>query len=393
MKILSIETSCDETAISIIDAKGSILKPKFKVLGNSLYSQVALHAQYGGVMPNLAKREHGRNLIPLLEKSLREARLLKVQKIKYLGVGHPSTKPTIQMVQKILNRESELLEQFLVFIPTIQIPKIDAIAVTFGPGLEPALWVGISFAEALGKAWNLPVVPVNHMEGHVVSPMFDSKSPLSYPAIALLISGGHTELVHIKTPLSYKTIGKTRDDALGEAYDKVARMLGLPYPGGPEVSKLASEKRESGYTKIKWSLPRPMLYTKDFDFSFSGLKTSVLYKIRDHKKLTQGDRAELAKEFEDAVTDVIITKTSNAIEKFNPKSLVIGGGVIANPHIRKAFQVLAKEKKISLHIPEFKLATDNSIMIGMAGYLRIIKSPSILKSKKRITAEGNAFLV
>ncbi len=392
MKILSIETSCDETAVSLIEATGTLLKPTFKLLGNSLYSQVALHAEFGGVLPNLAKREHGKNLVPLLLQTLTEAKFLVPNK-------KANSSFNTKAIEKILAREPELLTLFLEHIPNFSMPKIDAVAVTAGPGLEPALWVGISFAEALGKAWNIPVVPINHMEGHIVSTLFQNntnkqatKSSFQFPILALLISGGHTELVFSDKPLSYKKIGATRDDALGECYDKVARMMKLPYPGGPEVSKLAKAARESGYAKVKWNLPRPMIYTKDFDFSFSGLKTAVLYKIRDHGTLTAKDKRELSKEFEDAVTDVLMSKTRKAIADYKPKNLVIAGGVIANPFIREAFKELAEEETISLSIPQTELATDNAVMIGMAGFLRIRSKPSILSSKKHIVARGNDML-
>ncbi len=420
MIILSIETSCDETAVSILRASGTITSPKFSVLGNALYSQVKIHEKYGGVFPNIAKREHSKNFIPLLKVVLKESGLLK----KETSINKLKAE---NKIQKILERETELLEQFLKFIPTIKIPKIDAIAVTYGPGLEPALWVGINAGRALGEVWGIPVIPVDHMEGHIVSVLFQktknqlrltarstdrlktrptelSGRAINYPSLSLLISGGHTELIYSKTPLSYKMIGKTRDDALGEAYDKVARMLGLPYPGGPEVSKLAEGARQStGKNSIKkryqiakkfsFPLPRPMLYTKDYDFSFSGLKTAVLYRVREYRKLSADERAEIALEFESAITEIIIAKTRKAIDKLKPKSLILGGGVTANLHIQKSFRELAKEYPgLNLFIPSRELSTDNSIMIGMAGYLRIKKTPSILKSRKKIVAKGNATL-
>lgn len=392
MKILSIETSCDETAVSVIEASGTIEKPKFALLGNSLYSQVKLHAKYGGVMPNLAKREHAKNLPHLLVETLKQAKLYTAHKTKkQLGTKE------LRGVLLALAREEECAKEIISIGESIKKPKIDAIAVTFGPGLEPALWVGITVAKALGAMWGIPVVPVNHMEGHIVSVLFSKTNnskltTINYPSLALLISGGHTELVLSKSPLSYNTIGKTRDDALGEAYDKVARMMNLPYPGGPEVSKLAEKKRQAGYKKIKWNLPRPMIHSGDFDFSFSGLKTAVLYAIQKRGKLTGVNKQELAKEFEDAVTEVIVEKTRKAVLKYKPKNLIIGGGVIANPHIRNAFQVLTNECAIPLFIPERDLATDNSVMIGMAGFLQIKKKPSLLKSKKPIVASGNISL-
>jgi N6-L-threonylcarbamoyladenine synthase len=388
MTILAIETSCDETAVSILDCHGPTQFPKFKALGNALYSQVKLHRKYGGVYPNLAKREHAKNLIPLLEEVLKEAKFFKPTK--------SSKKPTAK-IEKILEREPELLKNLLKLVTKIEKPPIDAIAVTFGPGLEPTLWVGVNFAEALGVIWNLPVIPVNHMEGHFVSVLYNSKlrTPVRYPAIALLISGGHTQLVLSEKPLKYKIIGETRDDAVGEAYDKVARMLSLPYPGGPQIYKLAQEMR-SKRAESKYLLPRPMLNSDNFDFSFSGLKTAVLYTLRKEKKITSTIKKHIARAFEDAVTDVLIEKTRKAVEKFRPKSLIVAGGVIANEEICRAFESLAKKTGVKLYIPEKKLSTDNSIMIAMAGYIHIKNKPSLLRSprnrKMRIMASGNAEL-
>jgi len=385
MKILSIETSCDETAISVLEAHGSLSKPKFKLLGNSLYSQVAIHAQYGGVYPNLAKREHAKNILPLTEKTLREAKMFKDKKTQI------NTR-VLSRVKKILERESDLSERFIPFIENTEKPKIDAIAVTYGPGLEPALWVGINFAQALGLAWGLPVIPVNHMEGHIVSVLMgkNAKTSLTFPTLALLISGGHTELVFAKKPLEYQIIGRTRDDAVGEAYDKVARMLGFPYPGGPEIARLAEKNRKEKKRKVSWNFPRPMIHTPDFDFSFSGLKTSVLYRVKD-KKLNTTQKAEIAKEFEEAIRDVLITKTRKAILKYKPKSLVVAGGVIANTHIRSEFEKLAQATRgLKLFFPTRELSTDNSVMIGISAYLRIQKNKKLLiRSRRAIRADGN----
>ena len=261
MKILSIETSCDETAVALLEVTGALEQPEIKVLGNTLLSQVALHEQYGGVYPNLAKREHQKNLPPLLEETLKQA--------------------------------GETLDN----------PAIDCIAVTTGPGLEPALWVGITFAEELGKRWNKSVIPVNHMEGHVFSVLYNLDKPIQLPALALLVSGGHTELVHIKNFGNYEILGRTQDDAVGEAFDKVARMLGLSYPGGPKVSKLAAAAREKGVDP-GFKLPRPMLHSKDLNFSFSGLKTAVLYKLKTLENLDDDMREKMSLAFEDAVVEV-----------------------------------------------------------------------------------------
>ena len=270
MIILGIETSCDETAICLIEAKDNSVK----ILGNQLYSQVALHAQYGGVFPMMAKREHGKNLTPLLEKCLEEANVLKQNKKTNVS-KEKNTK-----LKQILIREEGLFEPLIELAKKIEKPKIDAIAVTNGPGLEPALWVGVSFAKALSALWDIPVIPTNHMEGHImVAPLKKTSdkeyemTDIQFPAIALLISGGHTQLVLIKDNLNYEIVGNTKDDAIGEAFDKVARILGLPYPGGPQISKLAEKERIEFPNKIPpFPLPRPMIHSHDLNFSFSGIR-------------------------------------------------------------------------------------------------------------------------
>jgi len=317
MKILSIETSCDETAICLLETNGGKEKPEFKILGNGLMSQIEIHKPMGGVVPMLAKRAHGQNLVPILLEVLEQAKLA-------LGL---KTEEHIKEIEKILEREPELLEHFLNHVVQIESPDIDAIAITSGPGLEPALWVGINFAKALGLLWNKPVIAINHMEGHVLSALMEGR--LEFPALALLISGGHTELVAMNDWLEYRVIGETRDDAVGEAFDKVARMMGLPYPGGPEISKLAEIARAEGIVS-KYKLPRPMIHSDDFAFSFAGLKTAMLYTIKKIPELTEEIKTELALEFENAVVEVLIAKTKKALIQYGAKSLVLGGGVTAN---------------------------------------------------------------
>ncbi len=384
MKILSIETSCDETGISILEVKGG-KKPSFKVLADSLSSQIVIHAPYGGVYPMLAKREHIKNLPILLEK------VLKKSKIK----------------------------------------KVDLIAVTTGPGLEPALWTGIVFAKELAEKWGVPLIPVNHMEGHVLSvfgknkgtfKIPQGKNKLKFPVLSLLVSGGHTELVLVKDWMKYKVIGQTLDDAAGEAFDKVARMLGLPYPGGPEISKLAEKERRKKLREAELfgvsagrrledganfsaeklrpqkvaaplSLPRPMLHSKNFDFSFSGLKTAVLYLIRKielKNHLNDKTKAQIAMEFENAVIETLIHKTKKAIEKHKIETLIIAGGVSANKYLRK--EVKKNIKNVNILFPEKKLTTDNSIMIGIVGYLQYIKNKKRVPRIRNIKASGNLSL-
>ena len=329
---------------------GTVKKPRFDVLSHFLLSQIKIHKQYGGVFPQLAQREHQRNLIPILKKTLKEAGEEKAAK------KHFKTDAATK-IMKILERESELLFHFLKYVPTIARPKIDAIAVTSGPGLEPALWVGINFAKALGVMWNVPVIPINHMEGHLVSVLLGEKGGevptshrqssrvetgvfLKFPMIALLVSGGHTELVFSKKWGSYKVVGETRDDAVGEAFDKVARMLELPYPGGPQISGLSEAHRKAIETSNVYKLPRPMIHSGDLDFSFAGLKTAVLYTLKKIKVINAEAKQTIAREFEDAVIEVLISKTKQALKKYKAKSLIVGGGVIANTALRRALTYL-----------------------------------------------------
>ena len=407
MLILGIETSCDETAVCIVSATGDKNSPVFSILGNALNSQTKIHEQYGGVFPALAKREHSKNLIPLFKKVLEESGFEKKL------TTNNSQQTTREEIKKMLEKEPELLEQFLHYLPTIEKPPIDAIAVTVGPGLEPALWVGINFARALSLAWGIPIIPVNHMEGHIISvlvnrneisntqfPISNSKtkdyqpitnnSHVLFPALALLISGGHTELILIESWGKYSNIGQTRDDAVGEAFDKVARMLGLPYPGGPQISALAEISRNNAeQTQTNFKLPRPMLHTKDFDFSFSGLKTAVLYLLKDIGTPTKADRETIAREFEDAVTEVLVTKTKKALERYGAQTLIIGGGVIANTHIRKAFEKMVTEyPDTGLFFPNLALSTDNAVMIACAGYMQHLTKPSE-STRTPLVAKGN----
>ncbi len=374
MKILSIETSCDETAISILEASGEIKSPVFKVLANNLISQIEIHKDFGGVYPSLAKREHAKNLPIILEKTLKDAKMFIEEK----------NSPNKDDVFKTLEREPEMAENLLNILSKIKKPDIDFIAVTTGPGLEPALWIGITFAQALAKVWEKPLVPVNHMEGHILSVLLNTKenetidtSSIDFPALSLLISGGHTELVLIKNWMDYKIVGETVDDAVGEAFDKVARILGLPYPGGPEISNLAKQGKEN--EKIK--LPRPMINTPDYKFSFSGLKTAVLYLVRDLENITDQDKKDIAKEFQTAVGDVFVRKIKKAIEEFGVSYLIIAGGVAANEYLRERFE---KELNVKILLPEKDLATDNSVMIGMAGYFGAISGKE--KSPEQVRA-------
>ncbi len=381
MITLGIETSCDETAVCLLETQGD----SYRVLGSAIHSQIDIHKEYGGVFPMLAKREHGKKLVPLLEKILTESN------IPYENISIGNT----QEIQDILSKEQDLCPLFLSSSLMTRKPCIDRIVVTHGPGLEPALWVGISFARALHKIWNIPIFGVNHMEGHVVSSFVhhsQSQGELipftipPLPAVALLVSGGHTEIVYTKDLVTYELVGKTKDDAIGEAFDKVARMMNIPYPGGPVISAYAEYARTHAI-ESPITLPRPMIHTNDMNFSFSGLKTAVLYGLREHESMTDDEKKGLCREFEDAVTEVIITKTRKALDTHNPASLLVGGGVIANTHIRTALETLAREYGIPLHIPHMSLTGDNALMIAIAGS----RKPDTMEQEE-MRAQGNLSL-
>lgn len=332
MKILAIETSCDETSLALLECSGPISRPKFKILKHFIASQIKIHEPFGGVVPNLAKREHLINL-PVLYKKI---------------FGKPDA-------------EKRLWKQ------------IKFIAVTSGPGLEPALWTGIEFAKSLGKTHKVPVYGANHMEGHLWS-FLASKSgeaavkaglKKQFPAVALLVSGGHTILLKMAAIDKWKKLGETRDDAVGEAFDKVARILKLPYPGGPQIEKLAKIGNADAIP-----FPRPMIHDKNYDFSYSGLKTSVLYYLRDN---SQAKSEDIAASFQKAAVEVLVFKTTKAAKEFGAKSIIIAGGVASSKYLRAALQAKAKELKIKLFVPEFKLNTDNAGMIGIAGYMNFLR--------------------
>lgn len=341
MIVLGIETSCDDTAISIVEVLGSKTKPIFKILSNIISSQNEIHQEYGGIYPLLAKREHQKNLPLVFQRAFEKAKN----------------------------------------------PNIDLIAVTQGPGLEPCLWQGINFAKDLSKELNVPIVPVNHIEAHILVNFIDRKPQNIFPAIALIVSGGHTQLILMKNFGKYKILGETMDDAAGECLDKTARILGLGYPGGPAIEKEASKKYRGRVSVILGGikLPRPMIYQKNYDFSFSGLKTAVLYfhknqpqKIKKSKKYIQ----EISKEIQNSVIDVLIKKTIKAAKDYKVKSIILGGGVTANSELKKQFRKNSKKLGINLLVPNKKFSTDNAVMIAIAGYYNN-------KPKKRIGAKPN----
>ncbi|MES2314917.1 MAG: tRNA (adenosine(37)-N6)-threonylcarbamoyltransferase complex transferase subunit TsaD [Patescibacteria group bacterium] len=404
MIILGIETSCDETALALIETReiknsGGMTHTEYRIIQSLVHSQAELHSAYGGVFPTLAKREHSKNLVPLLDKILKDLPPDTHKK-------HPNFKETLESFKKAYGEQNaDLLESFTHAHFLEHIPQIDRIAVTEGPGLEPALWVGIMFARMLGELWGVPVIPVNHMEGHVVGSLLDNDKPsgawqqlkkLELPAIALLISGGHTELVKVEgknnsAGFTYSLLGQTRDDAVGEAFDKTARLLGLQYPGGPHISRLAHEAWEQKITSSV-KLPRPMINSKDLNFSFSGLKTAVLYAVQDAQKNNTFDdtfKKGLAYEFEQSVTEVLVAKLQKAIEDIGAQSIIIGGGVSANHVLRAQFTKLAEKYAIPLFLPSMHLSGDNALMIALVGSMKsetsLQSTPIHAQGTKKIT--------
>lgn len=324
MRVLAIETSCDETAVAVLSGEGENLHLEKSIVR----SQIDLHETYGGVVPEVAAREHLQLMMPLLHQALNDTT--------------PSN------------------------FPMSKGENVDVIAVTAGPGLAPALRVGVETAKALAWAWQKPLVPVCHLEGHIYAPWLTSTAP-SFPALALIVSGGHTELVLMTDHGKFERLGETLDDAAGEAFDKVAKMLGLGYPGGPKVAQLA----EGGDAKA-FAFPRAMLDRTDLVFSFAGLKTSVLYTLRKHEdKLADPKfKADIAASFQEAVVDVLVQKTLRAIKQVKPASVILAGGVAANIALRARLDEACQKMGVPLFVPEFKYSMDNAAMIAVAGYFR-----------------------
>ncbi|MDD5528070.1 MAG: tRNA (adenosine(37)-N6)-threonylcarbamoyltransferase complex transferase subunit TsaD [Patescibacteria group bacterium] len=334
MIVLGIETSCDETAASVIEGKGDSVR----ILSNVVSSQIEIHKKYHGVVPEIAAREHILNILPVINETIEKS-----------GIYSP----------RIARREPPL--------PRRGLKKIDAIAVTTGPGLITSLIVGVETAKTLACVWQLPVVAVNHIEGHVYA-NFIGKEKIKFPALILTVSGGHTMLILMKGHGKFQTIGETRDDAAGEAFDKAAKLLGLGYPGGPAVSKMAAEFKGTG----EIILPRPMLNDPNFDFSFSGLKTALLYKIQKDKDWRKRV-PEYCREFERAVVETLVGKAIKAARKYNVKTMMLSGGVSANLVLREEFQNAVAKIGVACHIPPLEYTTDNAAMIAAAGYFRARK--------------------
>lgn len=344
MKLLAIETSCDETAAAVISYDGASIS----VLSSIVSSQADLHAQWGGVIPNLAAREHVKNIIPVTTSALQGA--------------------------NITPRE------------------IDCIAVTHGPGLIPALLVGVSAAKTLALAWQKPLLGTNHLEGHIYANLFTPGAELRFPLLALVVSGGHTQLILMRDHFQYELLGETDDDAAGEAFDKVAKMLGLPYPGGPEIGKRADAYRTSAEREPAKRFPRPMLNTDDYRFSFSGLKTSVLYSLKKEpsEKLSDPDFVRVVShEFQEAVVDTLVGKTERAIQQYQPKTLVIAGGVSANARLRERMQgMVAGYSECQFLMPPFQYSLDNAAMIGAAAILRYAQMNEIERTALKTNASS-----
>lgn len=325
MIVLGIETSCDETGIALYDSNKGIL-------AEALYSQIKLHAEYGGVVPELASRDHIRRVIPLVDEVIKQAK--------------------------------------------ISSDDIQGIAYTTGPGLMGALLVGTAIGRTLAWAWKIPGIGINHMEGHLLAPMIEdsllqnsllqNKHP-KFPFLALLVSGGHTLLVDVKQHGDYQILGESLDDAVGEAFDKTAKMLGLGYPGGPVISALAEQGDKTAY-----KFPRPMVNRPGLDMSFSGLKTFVLNTWIDSEQ-SEKNKADIAAAFQDAVVDTLLIKCKRALKQTNYKQLVIAGGVSANKQLRASLQQFTDKEQLQLFYPNLKYCTDNGVMIAYAGVLRLLK--------------------
>lgn len=319
MKILAIETSCDETSCAIIETK----KQKIKILSNIVSSQIKIHAPYGGVIPELAARNHLGNILPVCKLAFNKAKS--------------------------------------------KLNDINLIAITNGPGLLVSLLIGIETAKTLAYIFKKPIIPINHLEGHIYANFLGEKWP-EFPTLVLIVSGGHTILLLMKNHGCYKILGETLDDAAGEAFDKVASLLNLPYPGGPIIAQIASWGNPCAF-----QFPRALL-PQTFNFSFSGLKTAVLYEVKKLKKITPQITADITASFQEAVVDVLIKKISLAIEKYHPQSICLTGGVSANSLLRKRFKKLAQKKSLPFFIPPLQFCTDNAAMIACAGYFHFLRN-------------------
>jgi N6-L-threonylcarbamoyladenine synthase len=313
LRILGIESSCDESAAAVYDDSAGLLS-------HELFSQIDLHRLYGGVVPELASRDHVQRLLPLVRQALAKA----------------GTEPA----------------------------ELDGVAYTAGPGLVGALLTGAALGRSMAYALGVPAVPVHHLEGHLLAPLLED-SPPPFPHLALLVSGGHTMLIVVRALGDYEMLGETRDDAAGEAFDKSAKLLGLPYPGGPELARLAEAGRPGVF-----QFPRPMLDRAGFEFSFSGLKTAVMLAVREQQPDAQR-RADIARGVQDAIVDTLVTKTARALDETGLDALVVAGGVSANRALRSALTAAAGKRNAAIYFPRLEFCTDNAAMIAVAGMARL----------------------
>jgi N6-L-threonylcarbamoyladenine synthase len=340
MYILGLETSCDETAASVI--KSDPKTGRLSVLSNIISSQIEIHKKYGGVVPEIAAREHVLNILPVINEALAKAKVTP--------------------------------------------KKLDALAVTKGPGLITSLITGLETVRALAFAWQKPVIEVNHLNGHIYSNFINPSSPIKFPALVLIVSGGHTILLIMDKNHKIKIIGDTRDDAAGEAFDKAAKMMGLEYPGGPALSKYAAEYKTSGQASCL-NFPRPMLNSPDFDFSFSGLKTSLLYKLQKDKNWKERI-PEYCFAYQEAIIDILTSKTIKAAEKYGAKTIMLSGGVSANAELRRRLTetIHTKLPKTNFLVPAQKYTTDNAAMIAAAAVYQIRRRKPISFDRLRVDA-------
>ena len=321
MITLGIETSCDETAVAIFDSDKGLI-------GESVFSQIDLHSEYGGVIPELASRDHCKKIIQIYKHAL--------------GAIDPS--------------------------------EIDYVAYTAGPGLLGALLIGENFAQGLAVSLNKPLIPVNHLEAHLMAPFLDEET-VGFPFLTLLVSGGHSLIIDVKGLNQYEILGQSRDDAVGEAFDKVAKLIGLGYPGGPEIERVAQDG-----DPMAFNFPQPMLHSSDYDFSFSGLKTAVLYAVQDIGEINSQTQADIAASFQHAATEVLIKKITKALEDTGRESIVLAGGVAANKLLRNKISLLKSKLNVDVLYPPLSHCTDNAAMIAYLGSMKVDEATSSLAS-------------
>ena len=321
MITLGIETSCDETAVALFDSNKGLI-------GESVFSQIDLHSEYGGVIPELASRDHCKKIIQIYKHAL--------------GSIDPA--------------------------------EIDYVAYTAGPGLLGALLIGENFAQGLALSLNKPLIPVNHLEAHLMAPFLDEEK-VEFPFLTLLVSGGHSLIIDVQGLNQYKILGQSRDDAVGEAFDKVAKLIGLGYPGGPEIERVAQDG-----DPMAFNFPQPMLHSSDYDFSFSGLKTAVLYAVQDIEEINSQIQADIAASFQHAATEVLIKKITKALEDTGRESIVLAGGVAANKLLRSKISLLKSKLNVNVLYPPLSHCTDNAAMIAYLGSMKVDEATSSLAS-------------